>query len=72
MAKIYAITDDVLTPESSVLAQTGELLECGVKFLQYRTKLEPKNERVATALKELCEHYGARFARTRFIKKAAR
>ena len=42
MAKIYAITDDVLTPESSVLAQAGELLECGVKLLQYRTKIEPK------------------------------
>ena len=61
MSEIYAITDDVLTPESSVLAQAGELLECGVKLLQYRTKLEPKNERVATALKELCERYGARF-----------
>ena len=61
MAEIYAITDDVLTPESSVLEQARELLECGVKFLQYRTKLEPKNERVATALKELCERYGARF-----------
>ena len=61
MSEIYAITDDVLTPESSVLSQAGELLECGVKLLQYRTKLEPKNERVATALKELCERYGARF-----------
>ena len=42
VAKIYAITDDILTPESSVLAQVGELLECGVKFLQYRTKIDPK------------------------------
>ena len=41
MSEIYAITDDVLTPENSVLEQTRELLECGVKFLQYRTKLEP-------------------------------
>ena len=61
MAEIYAITDDVLTPENSILEQTRELLECGVKLLQYRTKLEPKNERVAVALKELCERYGARF-----------
>ena len=61
MAEIYAITDDILTPESSVLEQARELLECGVKFLQYRTKIEPKNERVAAALKELCEHYSARF-----------
>ena len=61
MSEIYAITDDVLTPENSILEQTRELLECGVKLLQYRTKLEPKNERVAVALKELCERYGARF-----------
>ncbi len=72
MAEIYAITDDVLTPESSVLAQVGELLECGVKFLQYRTKLEPKNERVAVALKELCERYGARFIVNDDVKFAAK
>ena len=72
MAKIYAITDDVLTPESSVLAQTGELLERGVKLLQYRTKLEPKNQRVAIALKELCERYGARFIVNDDVKFAAK
>ena len=72
VAEIYAITDDVLTPESSVLAQVGELLECGVKFLQYRTKLEPKNERVAVALKELCERYGARFIVNDDVKFAAK
>ena len=72
MPEIYAITDDVLTPENSVLAQTRELLECGVKFLQYRTKLEPKNERVATALKELCERYGARFIVNDDVKFAAK
>ena len=72
MAKIYAITDDVLTPENSVLEQTRELLECGVKFLQYRTKLEPKNERVTAALKELCERYGARFIINDDVKFAAK
>jgi len=72
MAKIYAITDDVLTPESSVLAQSKELLECGVKLLQYRTKLEPKNERIAFALKELCERYGARFIVNDDVKFAAK
>ena len=72
MAKIYAITDDVLTPESSVLAQAGKLLECGVKLLQYRTKIEPKNERVAVALKELCERYGARFIVNDDVKFAAK
>ena len=72
MAKIYAITDDILTPESSVLVQAGELLECGVKLLQYRTKIEPKNERVAVALKELCERYGARFIVNDDVKFAAK
>jgi len=72
MSEIYAITDDVLTPENSVLEQTCELLECGVKLLQYRTKLEPKNESVATALKELCERYGARFIINDDVKFAAK
>ena len=72
MAEIYAITDDVLTPESSVLAQAEELLECGVKLLQYRTKIGPKNERVAVALKELCERYGARFIVNDDVKFAAK
>ena len=72
MAKIYAITDDVLTPENSVVEQTRELLECGVKFLQYRTKLEPKNECVAAALKELCERHGARFIINDDVKFAAK
>ena len=72
MAEIYAITDDILTPESSVLEQARELLECGVKLLQYRTKLEPKNERVAAALKELCELYGARFIVNDDVKFAAK
>ena len=72
MSEIYAITDDVLTPENSVLEQARELLECGVKFLQYRTKLEPKNERVATALKGLCERYGARFIVNDDVKFAAK
>ena len=72
MAEIYAITDDVLTPENSVLEQTRELLEYGLKFLQYRTKIEPKNERVAVGLKELCERYGARFIVNDDIKFAAK
>ena len=72
MAEIYAITDDILTPESSVLAQAGELLECGVKLLQYRTKIEPKNECVAFALKELCERYGAKFIVNDDVKFAAK
>ena len=72
MSKIYAITDDVLTPENSVLEQARELLECGVKLLQYRTKLESKNERVATTLKELCERYGARFIVNDDVKFAAK
>lgn len=55
-----------------MLAQSKELLECGVKLLQYRTKIEPKNERVAVALKELCERYGARFIVNDDVKFAAK
>ncbi|MDY0122226.1 MAG: thiamine phosphate synthase [Sulfurimonas sp.] len=35
---LYAITDEVLTPDDTVLTQVREALEAGVKILQYRNK----------------------------------
>lgn len=61
MAEIYAIGDDVLTPDNKILAQTREILECGVKYFQFRTKKEPKNEAVAREILALCNKFGAKF-----------
>ena len=61
MAEIYAISDDTLMPENLALQYTREILECGVKFFQFRSKKEPKNEKIASQIFNLCEKFGARF-----------
>lgn len=60
MSEIYAITDDVLTPEETIFKQCEELLRCGVKILQYRTKKE-LNELIAGNLLNLCHKFNAKF-----------
>ena len=61
MIEIYAISDDVLMPENLALQYTKEILECGVKFFQFRSKKIPKDERLASEIFNLCEKFGARF-----------
>ena len=61
MAEIYAISDDILMPENLALDYTREILECGVKFFQFRSKKAVKNEKLASEILNLCEKFGARF-----------
>ena len=61
MAEIYAISDDVLMPENLALEYTREILECGVKFFQFRSKKAAKNEKLASEILNLCEKFGAKF-----------
>ena len=61
MAEIYAISDDILMPEKLALRYTREILECGVKFFQFRSKKAVKNERVASEILNLCEKFGTKF-----------
>ena len=61
MAEIYAISDDILMPENLALEYTREILECGVKFFQFRSKKAVKNERLASEILNLCEKFGAKF-----------
>ena len=61
MAEIYAISDDVLMPENLALEYTKEILECGVKFFQFRSKKAVKNEKLASEILNLCEKFGAKF-----------
>ena len=72
MAEIYAISDDLLMPENLALRYTREILECGVKFFQFRSKKAVKNERLASEILNLCEKFGAKFIVNddiRFAKK---
>ena len=61
MAEIYAISDDILMPENLALRYTREILECGVKFFQFRSKKAAKNEKLASEILNLCEKFGAKF-----------
>ena len=61
MAEIYAISDDILMPENLALEYTREILECGVKFFQFRSKKALKNEKLASEILNLCEKFGAKF-----------
>ena len=61
MAEIYTISDDILMPESLALDYTREILECGVKFFQFRSKKVVKNEKLASEILNLCEKFGAKF-----------
>ena len=61
MAEIYAISDDILMPENLALEYTKEILECGVKFFQFRSKKAVKNEKLASEILNLCEKFGAKF-----------
>lgn len=61
MAEIYAISDDILMPENLALEYTREILECGVKFFQFRSKKVVKNEKLASEILNLCEKFGAKF-----------
>ena len=61
MAEIYAISDDLLMPENLALEYTREILECGVKFFQFRSKKVVKNEKLASEILNLCEKFGTKF-----------
>ena len=72
MAEIYAISDDLLMPENLALEYAREILECGVKFFQFRSKKAVKNEKLASEILNLCEKFGAKFIvndDVRFAKK---
>ena len=61
MVEIYAISDDILMPENLALDYAREILECGVKFFQFRSKKAVKNEKLASEILNLCEKFGAKF-----------
>lgn len=61
MTEIYAISDDILMPENLALKYSRDILECGVKFFQFRSKKAVKNEKLASEILNLCEKFSAKF-----------
>lgn len=60
---LYAITDDYLTPDESVLIQVKESLEAGIDILQYRNKVKSDDEvrNICIELQSLCREYKVPF-----------
>lgn len=60
---LYAITDDILTPNETILDQVKIALDAGVKILQYRNKVSTDDEiePICYKLQTLCSQYDALF-----------
>jgi thiamine-phosphate pyrophosphorylase len=60
---IYAITDEMLTPKSTIIEQVKEALEAGAKVIQLRDKssTDEELEEIAKALQQVCTKKKATF-----------
>lgn len=60
---LYAITDETLTPDETVIEQSTVLLDADVKILQYRNKTasDDEIEPLCRKLQQLCHFKGALF-----------
>lgn len=60
---LYAITDEYLTPDESVVSKVKESLEAGIDILQYRNKTKSDEDVKDTCieLQNLCREYGVPF-----------
>ena len=60
---IYAITDEILTPSHTILAQVEAALEGGISLLQYRNKTsrDEEIETICVHLHHLCRLYNVPF-----------
>lgn len=61
MAQLYTLTDDKLTPYETIEKQIIEILENGIKFVQYRSKKQLQNKDLIKKLISLCEDFNAKF-----------
>lgn len=60
---LYAITDELLTPDESVIEQVKESLEAGIDILQYRNKTKSDTEvkDICISLQKMCKAYNVPF-----------
>jgi len=60
---LYAITDEVLTPDTTVVAQVEKALQAGANIVQYRNKNadDAQIEAVCRELLSLCQEYDVPF-----------
>ena len=60
---LYAITDEYLTPDNTVLEQVKESLDAGISILQYRNKSKTDEQvrNICIELQRLCKTYNVPF-----------
>ena len=60
---LYAITDEHLTPEETMISQVEEALSAGINIIQHRdkTKTDDQVEETCRALQALCRSHNALF-----------
>lgn len=63
LSGLYAITDEILTPNETIVFQVEEALKSGVSIVQFRYKnISDENAlSICEKLKEKCDAYGALF-----------
>lgn len=74
MNGLYAISDEILTPYTTILDSLKEALDGGIKIFQLRDKnsLDIEIEKIAIDILNLCHKYGAMFIiddRVELVKK---
>lgn len=57
--KLYTLTDDFYTPDDTIEKQVLEMLECGIKMIQFRSKKKTINTQIVKNLVSLCEDFSA-------------
>ncbi|PSM52070.1 thiamine phosphate synthase (TMP-TENI domain) [Campylobacter blaseri] len=58
--QLYVLTDDQYTPENKIFFQVKEILDCGIKLIQFRSKNKDYQENTIKSLISLCEDYDAK------------
>ncbi|MCR8696452.1 MULTISPECIES: thiamine phosphate synthase [Campylobacter] len=61
MNQIYALTDQNFTPNHTLKAQINELLNSGVKIIQYRNKSQNHDISLLKEIAKICKSYNSKF-----------
>lgn len=58
--RLYTLTDDFYTPNDTIENQVLDMLECGIKIIQFRSKKIDINRQIVKNLVSLCEDFNAK------------
>lgn len=61
MSELYVLSDSVLTPNETLFDSVFELVNSGVKIVQYRNKTRIHDLNSLSKISHLCDEFGAKF-----------